>query len=242
MIQFNLLPDVKVEYIKTHRRKRLIIFASIVSSAATFAIFIVLFLFVRVSQTAHLKDLNKDIAGNLGKIQSVEDLDKIITVQNQLNSLPELHDKKVITSRLNGYLTQVAPQQAAISNITLNFETNKATLRGETDSLATVNKFVDTLKFTDFKVNNSQNTSDKAFKSVVLDNFSIGTAGDTKTTYGISFDFNPAIFSVVKELNEGATEPVTLTVPKIISTRSETEKPNALFVPETKAPTQPEQR
>lgn len=238
MIQFNLLPDVKVEYIKTRRRKRLIMLASIVSSTAAFAIFALLFLFVRVSQTAHIKALDKDIKTNVSKIQSIPDIDKILTIQNQLNSLPELHDKKVVSSRLTGYLTQMTPAQATISDATLDFEANTMILKGQADSLPTVNKFADTLKFTDYKVNASDGATGKAFKDVVLQSFSVAGSGGggQGVSYELTMTYDPAIFAVVKNVTQGSTDAVTLNVPKIISTRSETEKPASLFAP------QPEQR
>lgn len=232
MVQFNLLPDIKIEYIKTRRRKRLIIFASIVSSAVAFGIFILLFLFVRVNQTSHIKGLDKDINTNLSKIQSINDIDKILTIQNQLNSLPELQDKKIISSRLTDYLTKVTPAQATLSDVTIDFTNNTMSLKGSADSLGTVNKFADTLKFTDFKVNSENGASGKAFKDVVLQSFSVTGSGGSGVTYDLTLGFDPAIFAVALNTTEGATEQVTLTVPKIISTRSETEKPAELFAPQ----------
>ena len=100
MIQFNLLPDVKIEYIKTRYRKRMIMLISAIASGVTFTIFVLLFLFVRVNQPKHMKDLDKDIKSTVSKIQETKDLDKILTIQNQLNSLPALHDK-LKTDRLH---------------------------------------------------------------------------------------------------------------------------------------------
>jgi len=99
MIQFNLLPDVKIEYIKTRNRKRMMMLVSIITSAVCFGVFVLLFLFVRVNQVKYMSDLDKDIKSTTSKIQSTPDLDKILTIQSQLNSLPDLHAKKVVSSR-----------------------------------------------------------------------------------------------------------------------------------------------
>ncbi len=233
MIQFNLLPDVKIQFIKTRQRKRLIIMISAIASAICFGIFLILFLYVRVNQPAHISDLNKDIKTSVSKIRETEDLDKILTIQSQLNSLPELHDKKVISSRLVDYLTQLTPNQATISNVTIDFEANTMVLKGNADGLVTVNKFVDTLKFTDYKVNNPEGATGKAFKDVVMQSFSVGTIGRTNAaSYEIHLAYEPAIFAGVTDVAKDAPSPVTLTVPKIISTRSETEKPSNLFAPQ----------
>ncbi len=237
MVQFNLLPDVKIEFIKTRQRKRLIMLVSIIASAVCFGIFLLLFLFVRVNQPEHIKDLDKDIDTSVKKIQSIEDLDKILTIQNQLNSLPDLHDKKVVGSRVVDYLTRVTPNQATISDVTIDFAAGTMSLKGNADSLNTVNKFTDTLKFTDFKVNNEAAASGKAFKDVVLQSFSVGSSGNSAVSYEVALGFDPAIFAQVKDVAAGKeNEPVTLTVPKILSTRSETEKPATLFAPQPEAP------
>ncbi len=235
MIQFNLLPDVKVEFIKTRRRKRLIVFVSVVSSAATFTIFLLLLLFVRVNQPKNMRDLNKDIKDNVSKIQAVEDIDKILTIQNQLNSLPGLHDKKVLDSRVVDYLTRLTPAQATVSDVTADFDAHKITIKGNADTLITVNKFVDTLKFTDYNVNNTANTSGRAFKDVVLQTFTVstvtGTAASKAVSYELSFSFEPVIFSIIPDAKD-PTQQVFLNVPNIISTRSATESPASLFSPQ----------
>lgn len=43
MIQFNLLPDVKLEYIKANRAKHTVVVAASVTAAAALGIFILLF-------------------------------------------------------------------------------------------------------------------------------------------------------------------------------------------------------
>lgn len=237
MIQFNLLPDVKIEFLKTRQRKRFIMLISAIASVVCFAIFLILFLYVRVSQPAHMNDLNKDIKSNVSKIQSTPDLDKILTIQNQLNALPELHDKKVVSSRLVDYLTKVTPNQATISDVVVDFEASTLSLKGNANSLNTVNKFTDSLKFTDYKVNNEEGANGKAFKDVVLSTFSVGNGGSS-VTYEIALSFDPIIFSQVKNVNsDKENEPITLTVPNILSTRSETEKPANLFAPQPRTNT-----
>lgn len=231
MIQFNLLPDVKIEYIKTRNRKRLIVFVCLIASAVCLAIFLLLFLFVRVNQTRHISNLDSEIKDSTAKIQEVNDLDKILTIQNQLNKLPELHDKKVISSRLVDFLTQITPNQASISDVGVDFEANTMKLSGTADNLVTINKFADTLKFTDFTVDSqSGKRTGKAFSSVVLTNFTIKSTQGEQLTYELSFNFDPAIFMQVKDAPENSPQ-VLLTVPAITSTRSATEKPNQLFVP-----------
>lgn len=216
MIQFNLLPDVKLEYIKAQRSKHLVVVTAAIIAAATLVLFLLLLL-VNLTQRKHLSDLNKDIATYTKQLQNTPDLNKILTIQNQLNSLPALHDKRPIASRLFNYLTKVTPAQASITRLHVDFTTNTMTIVGGANTISTVNTYADTLKFTTFATTDGSKKG-QAFNKVVLTSFN---RSDKTTSYEINLSFDPAIF-------DGASD-VTLTVPKTITTRSETEKPAALF-------------
>lgn len=219
MIQFNLLPDVKQEYMKAKRQKHSVIIISLLVAAVSLFIFVMLFLTVNVFQKKHISDLDTDIASSTKTLKDIKDLDKILTIQNQLKSLPDLHDAKPVTSRLFGYLTQITPAQVSLGNVNLNYESKTMIISGTADSLSTINKFVDTIKFTTYTEAVGAETASagatKPFSSVVLSSFSKGEEG---STYQISLAFEPTIFDSKKT--------ITLVVPKTITTRSETEKPN----------------
>ena len=83
MIQFNLLPDVKLEYIKTRRTKRLVVVVSLFAAGLSLTAFIVMFLTVQVAQKKHLKDLSRDIQKQEQTLTSKEEFEKIITIQNK---------------------------------------------------------------------------------------------------------------------------------------------------------------
>ncbi|MBI1856807.1 hypothetical protein HY003_00735 [Candidatus Saccharibacteria bacterium] len=223
MIQFNLLPDVKLDYIKAKRIKRFVILISITIAGALLAIMVLLFLAVNVFQKGHLDDLNVDIKKYSTELKSTQDLSKILTIQNQLNKLnkhdntPGLHDKKPVASRLFPYLSQMLPDKLSIANLDVDFEVQTMSFTGGADSLSTINKFVDTLKFTTYKIDKEPNEI-KAFSSVVLTNFG---RDDAAATYQIDLKFDLLIFDSSKE--------ISILVPKIITTRSETEKPVDLF-------------
>lgn len=225
MIQFNLLPDVKLQYIRATYRKRIIIFVSVIASIVFFAIFVLLFLFVRVNQTRHMSHLDKDIDSQVKVLKEKKDLDKILTVQNQLGSLPSLHGQKVFGSRLFDYFTQVTPAQASLNNVDVDFEAKTITLKGRADNIATVNKFVDTLKFTEFKLEGDNPKEGKAFSAVVLQSFGIAAAGGqtAETSFDISFIYDEAIFTNTAKDGNAVANGVTLTVPKITTTRSQTQ-------------------
>lgn len=216
-IQFNLLPDIKVEYLKARRQQHLVVLGSVVAAIISVAIFVVLISVVYGLQKKNLNDLNADIKSSSRELSGTKDLTKILTVQNQLTALPGLHDKKVVSSRIYEYLSQTTPINTSITKLNADFALNTMTISGTAADIATVNKFTDSLKFTKY-ITTTQSSSKNAFSEVVLSSFTVNAK---EVTYSIIFKFDPVIFNT--------TQQVTLTVPQITSTRSEVDKPAALF-------------
>lgn len=218
MTQLNLLPDVKLEYLRSTRQKRLVIGVSLLVAAGSLAVVLILAGVVYVVQRKSINDLNSDIATYNKQLKDTPDLDKVLTVQNQLNSLPGLHDQKPVVSRLFGYLTQLTPTAASISQYDIDYAQNLMTIAGSAKSLDVANTFIDTLKFTEFKQGASSDQQKPAFSNVVMSQFNRNTSG---ATYTITLNYDPAIFD--------SADTATLVVPNIISSRSVTEQPTDLF-------------
>lgn len=217
MIQFNLLPDVKIAYIKAQRNKRFVMLVSISAIIVSLIVVLLLFVLVNVAQKKHLDDLGKDVVKYNNTLKNTTDISKVLTIQNQLSKLPDLHDKKPVVSRLSGYITQITPAQVKIASFNADFDAYTISVSGSADNLGTINRFVDTLKFTTYSIKDNVDKK-PAFSGVVLSSFA---RNDKDASYSITANFDPVIF-------EGSKE-VALTVPKIITTRSETEKPDVLF-------------
>ena len=190
MVQFNLLPDVKLEYVKTQRTKHLLTLISVVVSAAGIAILAVALVSVDVVQKKSLHDLNSDISRYSNQLKGVKNLDKVLTVQNQLSTLTSLHDQKPVTSRLFGYLSQMIPQKASLNKLTLDYTTNQLTVGGTADTLDTVSTLTDTLKAAKYTTDAGGNGH--AFSDVVLSSVSRDNAG---ASFTVTCTFDPAIFN-----------------------------------------------
>lgn len=217
MIQFNLLPDIKIQYLKAKRQKHLVLFGSAVVMIASVTVLILLASYVFGVQKKSISDLTSDIETASEELQSTPDLNKILTVQNQLNVLPGLHNEKPVANRVFNYLNQATPVEASIARMEVDFAGSTMSLTGSANSLETINKFVDTLKFTNFTTSNDKE-SKPAFSDVVLATFGRDSDG---ANYTIDLSFDPEIFSEVVN--------VKLSVPNIITTRSEVEQPDVLF-------------
>lgn len=195
MIQFNLLPDVKKQYIQAKRTKRLIISTSFIISGVSIAVVVLFVTFVQVGQKKYINDLTKDITKETASIKSIEDLDNMLTVQNQLTLLPGLHEQKPQTSRLFTYLSQLVPPEAPVSSLSLDMEDYGLDLKGSADSIATINKLIDTFKIVTYKTDDSTEEI-----KVFTVNTSRINGDNTSASYQVSLTFDPIIFDNTKKI------------------------------------------
>jgi hypothetical protein len=202
MIQFNLLPDVKLQYVKTQRTKHLLTVVSFLVSIAAIGVLLLAFVTVDVVQKKSLNDLNGDVNKYSTQLKGVKGLDQILTVQNQLSTLTSLHEQKPVVSRLFDFIAQVTPAPANISTLSVDFKANTIIIGGDAPSLDVVSTFTDTLKATTYQTDSSK-TPQHAFTDVVLTTFG---RDDSGATFSITCDFDPAIFN-------SANTNVKLTVP-----------------------------
>lgn len=230
MTQFNLLPDVKLEYIRAQRMQRMVLSISFVVTATAVTILVLLFA-SSLAQKKHLHDLNDDVTKESKELQEKPQIKRVLTVQNQLQSLTDLHAAKPALPQLPIYLDQVTPATVTIGNFTIDTVNKTITITGGADALSSVNKYVDTLKFTKYeskyKLSEKEKQENKkvqtdperkaAFSSVVLTAFAVAsstaTPGAPPVTYTITTGYDPVIFDITKE--------VTLLVPpNFVTTRS----------------------
>ncbi len=216
MLQFNLLPDVKKEYVKARRQRRLLVSSAFLASAVSIGIVVIMFLYVQVGQKNHIDDLTEDIKTVSNEIKSTEDLDKILTIQSQLSHLPGIHESKPETSRVFDYMTFVSPNEVKLSTLNLDMESSTMEISGKADSIATVNRYVDTLKSVKFITNeelesitkNADGASEVSILKTVksesqnpytdLETTLSGTNEDASFT--IKFTFDPIIYDNTQEI------------------------------------------
>lgn len=222
MIQLNLLPDIKVEFIKAKRLKRMVIVVAILTVGISVTLLVVT-LSLTALQKKHISDLNTNIKKSEKELQDVPDLAKILTIQNQLNSLPALYAQRPVSSRLLPYIEQLTPTTViGISKLLVDFAESSFTIEGTGQTFDAVNKYVDTLKFTKYTVKPAEGQTQAdpkyAFSEVVLSTFS----RDSKEAgFTIKLKYDTVIFDAAQE--------VTLSVPTAVTTRSETSLPTGVF-------------
>lgn len=217
-IQFNLVPDVKQAYIKAQKTKKTVISLMLVATLISAGIFVLMLSIVYGVNKLQLSRADDSIKTNQQQLSKIQDLNKILTVQNQLQSLLSLNQSKNITSRMFDFIIQLTPASAGLSNLQSDFTTNTVQLTGNADSQKTINTFIDTLKFTTYKVDGTD-SGKKAFTAVLESNFGVDQKG---ANFGISMQFDPALFT---------SKNVSLNIPAGLSTtRSVLDDPsNVLF-------------
>jgi len=238
MTQFNLLPDIKQQYLKADRQRKLVIsvsiLACIVAILATALIYSLTYL-----QKRQINSLSTSIQNQGLKITDNKNLNSILTINNQIGTLNTLHSQEPAVANLANYLYKLIPVSANISNLTLTFasntssssdalgsnNTNSMTIEGSAQSLAVINQLVDSLEYATFTIKGTPG-SQKAFSSVVLSSFGVPT-NSTPATYTINFNFNPDLFNI--------TDQVNLNIPTKVTTRSELDQPTDLFKPNPSA-------
>lgn len=228
-VQFNLLPDIKLEFDRAQRTKRFVYTVSILAGAVALALFIISFVAVNVLQKKLLSDASGNITKYSQQLKSIPNLDKVLTIQNQLSALPDLHSTKHYGSRLFTYLPQLTPTKINVGKLSLDTTANTISITGTADTVESVNQFVDTLKFTSYTVGGDQGTKKPAFSNVVLTKVD---RDDKGATYTIDAGFDPALFT--------GTQAIQLIVPQETTTRSVLNAPDSnspLFNGQTGKPT-----
>jgi Tfp pilus assembly protein PilN len=221
MIQLNLLPDVKLEYIKAQRTRGLMLTVSFLVTAVAVGLLVILLIF-GFAQKSHLKDLNADIKTESSELKNKPEISKKLTVQNQLKSLTALHAQKPAASSVFTYLNQVTPTQVSINSYRIDFAEQTMSITGTADTLSSVNQYVDTLKYTRYSVDGTKDRI-KAFSNVVLAEFSLnaGQSGTQAASYTVSFSYDIGLFD--------NTKAIKLDVPSLTTTRAGIDQPPDLF-------------
>lgn len=223
MIQLNLLPDIKAEYVKAQQTKHLVSVIAVAVVAVSLIFVGLLSSIAFGAQKIQLTNTQESINEGVARLQDIKDLDKILTIQNQLVNLTEIHDKKPVASRLFEYLQQTTPPEIKLSSYSIDYSQGTIDVDGRADNFSSINRYVDVLKFTEYyDETNSEQAASRAFSEVVLASFS---ASATEASFSIDLKFESVLF-------ESQATALKLRVPETTTTRSQTQIPTEIFVEE----------
>jgi len=148
MIEINLIPDVKRELLRAQRTRSTVISGSILTMFIAGGILVALLVYVYGVQTVRSALLDNSIKTQSEKLAKVEDLSKILTIQNQLDVISTHNDEKKIDSRIFDVLSAIvppAPNSVQFSQINLTSEDSEISFEGQTRAYDSMEVFKKTL-------------------------------------------------------------------------------------------------
>ncbi len=141
--EINLVPEVKMQMIKTQKMRNIVLFVCIIVSAVSIGAVVVLFGvksgqdIAMASQDGKLKTMSERLLG-------YDELNDLVAIQGQLSGLSQLASNKKVLSRTFAALGVMMPtggDSVQLSNLRVNLDENLLTLEGQAD--AKVSPYID---------------------------------------------------------------------------------------------------
>lgn len=204
MIELNLLPDVKLQYVHAQRARRRVI--SVVSVGGIVAVgLVVLFaLYVYAVQPVRGLVIDNGIKDANSKLTQVKDLNNYLTVQQQLADLPALHQAKPMYSRIIDFLSVLnpsAPNSMRVTQLSIDSDSdaNGVTIQAYAPTYTAATVYESTLRSAQFTYTKDGQAQDPValFDSVSLSNTALGqdSSGNKVVNFTVALEVNPAVFA-----------------------------------------------
>ncbi len=148
MIEINLVPDVKQELLKAQRMRSAVVTAAIFTSIIAAGVVVLLLVYVYAVQLGRNAFLDSQIKNKAAQLEQVEDLSRMVTIQNQLGKITDLNQQKTISSRTFDMLSAVLPPEpngVKISQVDINTTDKTIRLEGQTRGFDSMEVFKKTV-------------------------------------------------------------------------------------------------
>lgn len=204
MIEINLIPDVKQELLAAKRVRTYVISGAVVVGIIAVGLVVLMALYLFTVQGLRSNLTDKAIDEKSKELSKVEDLSSMLTIQNQLTALSEMHNSKNISSRVFDLLTAVnppAPNQISVSSARLDSDAKTITIEGQAvNGFEAAETFKKTLLGT--KITYKDQESEKTVPSELTNNVSIGdmsygedATGKKVLRFTMSFTYSDDFFA-----------------------------------------------
>lgn len=232
MIELNLLPDVKKEFIKAQKTRNAIIGGAILVTIVAGGLVALLAMSVYGLQAVAKQSLEKDIKKNFQALQDKPEINKYLTVQNQLEKIDTLHSSKYAYERALDYLRALnpsAPNTISLASADFLKEENKVHLEGMATSFESINTYKNTLQNAEltYSSDNEKKTV-KLFSDVQLEDASIATVNNEKVA---SFKITA---TYIQEAFINTTKDVSVKVPNQVISDGDKNAPKQIFTDATR--------
>ncbi|HEY8886431.1 MAG TPA: hypothetical protein VIM31_02965 [Candidatus Microsaccharimonas sp.] len=231
MIEINLVPDVKQELIRARMIRSAVISGAIIAIIVAAGLVVVLSIYVFGVQTVRSAVADTAIKNGSDKLATVDDLSKILTIQNQLTKMSALNDSKKIDSRVFDLLQAIippSPNEVQVSSLAVDATAGTITFEGQTPSYPSLEAFKKTIGAANvrFKDANAKQTDVVLATNLSISNVSYGedASGAKVLRFTVSFTYAPELFSpgttdpTIVLINGGNVTDSYLGIPKSIFT------------------------
>lgn len=237
MIQINLLPDIKRQHLRAQRTRNIVIAISMLLSAIAIGIVVVMYIGLGATKviTGNTISDNKKI---YQEIADTDDINKLITIQNQLTKIEDLQNTRSVKSRLFAVLTAIAPAKPAdvkFTSVTVSPNDSSMKIDAVTTTgyktIESMKKKIQNAKMTYY--DNKKDAPDKQEMSLIQDGTTVavsdtgyGESDDGKVTVNFSLSF---VYS--KGLYNNTTKDIAIVLPEgeVDVTDSKKRLPESLF-------------
>ena len=194
MIEINLLPDIKQEYVRAQRARRMTVSIAVLVGVVCAGI-LVASIVIYGGQRSLEALSDRSINDNTAKLAEQTDAAELVTLQNQLATLPQQHASKSADSRLFTVLQAInpqAPNSVAFNTVALDPESKVLSLEGTAEggypAVEALKKTIERTKF-EYREAGEDSATTEPLASVV----EVGETG-----YGLSSDNKRVVSFVIR--------------------------------------------
>lgn len=236
MIQVNLIPDIKRELLRAQQMRRtaisIAIFAGVVAAGVVIALGVILGV-----QIVHENIARENIKKEYKTLVSVDNIENVLTIQNQLKSIQSYQDKRTIDSRLFdvlGAINPTEPNSVKFSSIKLDPVGQIITIEGTAvNGYAATETFRKTILNTTVESGSGSDLVKVPLATVVtIGETSYGEAADGARVlrFTVSFAYSDGLF-------DNSLKSIKIVTPtaKVDVTDSKTRVPESLFTEKASA-------
>jgi len=209
MIEINLIPDIKQEFLRARQVRTMVVSGAIVIGIASVGIVVLLAIYLFGVQSLRSSLADSDITKKEQELKSTQDLSNMLTIQSQLSSIGTLHNEENTTSRVFDLLTAInpaSPNQVTFSNVKFDAANGIIHIDGQAaNGFVAADVFKKTIQATKFRYKDGDKTEtvpitkagEGSESGVVIANLSYGedSTGAKVLRFSVDLTYDPLLFA-----------------------------------------------
>ena len=227
MIELNLLPDVKKEFIKAQRVRNRVVSGAVLTSLIAGGIVAFLATTVYGAQMLLINNMNAQIRDNHTALAKKQEINKYLAIQSQLSAVDEVSKQRDVYSRLLEYIPRLnpaPPSNVSLYTLSLVKADSSLMLEGSAGSFEAVNNFRSTLQ--NAKVVYKLDGQDK--EVALFSAVDVTAPGMSSAEGKVSVGFKAILTFAPEVFNEHITD-TKIVVPQLVTSDSDQNAPKELF-------------